>query len=178
MMIPVDKCPKSVSLQTGWRFRGRKTGKTADRKVKQMGQFIQNRLAHEVTVIPNEFIDRYMAEANGEYVKVYLYILRHGGSADDVSEIAAPLSTGRGWESLHLQTGRCPPARLFPPGSLRLLLAGSPLPLDRMPLLPVRQSLAREPAARREAAPERAIFSAGCQGMRNFPSFCISPRST
>ena len=92
MMIPVDKCPKSVSLQTGWRFRGRKTGKTADRKVKQMGQFIQNRLAHEVTVIPNEFIDRYMAEANGEYVKVYLYILRHGGSADDVSEIADALN--------------------------------------------------------------------------------------
>lgn len=92
MMIPVDKCPKSVSLQTGWRFRRRKTGKTADRKVKQMGQFIQNRLAHEVTVIPNEFIDRYMAEANGEYVKVYLYILRHGGSADDVSEIADALN--------------------------------------------------------------------------------------
>ncbi|OUP81833.1 UNVERIFIED_ORG: DNA replication protein DnaD [Lacrimispora saccharolytica] len=76
----------------GWRFRRRKTGKTADRKVKQMGQFIQNRLAHEVTVIPNEFIDRYMAEANGEYVKVYLYILRHGGSADDVSEIADALN--------------------------------------------------------------------------------------
>ncbi|WP_083794746.1 DnaD domain protein [Clostridium sp. M62/1] len=57
-----------------------------------MGQFIQNRLAHEVTVIPNEFIDRYMAEANGEYVKVYLYILRHGGSADDVSEIADALN--------------------------------------------------------------------------------------
>lgn len=92
MMIPVDKCPKSVSLQMGWRFRRRKTGKTADRKVKQMGQFIQNRLAHEVTVIPNEFIDRYMAEANGEYVKVYLYILRHGGSADDVSEIADALN--------------------------------------------------------------------------------------
>lgn len=92
MMIPVDKCPKSVSLQMGWRFRRRKTGKTADRKVKQMGEFIQNRLAHEVTVIPNEFIDRYMAEANGEYVKVYLYILRHGGSADDVSEIADALN--------------------------------------------------------------------------------------
>lgn len=57
-----------------------------------MGQFIQNRLAHEVTVIHNEFIDRYMAEANGEYVKVYLYILRHGGSADDVSEIADALN--------------------------------------------------------------------------------------
>lgn len=25
------------------------------------------------TLVENEFIDKYMAEANGEYVKVYLY---------------------------------------------------------------------------------------------------------
>ena len=31
----------------------------------------------EVTVVTNEFIDQYMASANGEYVKVYLYLLRH-----------------------------------------------------------------------------------------------------
>lgn len=30
-----------------------------------------------VTVISNNFIDDYMAAANGEYVKVYLYLLRH-----------------------------------------------------------------------------------------------------
>lgn len=30
-----------------------------------------------VTLIPNEFIDHYMAEANGEFVKVYLCLLRH-----------------------------------------------------------------------------------------------------
>jgi len=29
------------------------------------------------TVLENEFIDRYMAKANGEYVKVYLLLLRH-----------------------------------------------------------------------------------------------------
>lgn len=29
------------------------------------------------TVLDNEFIDKYMAQANGEYVKVYLLILRH-----------------------------------------------------------------------------------------------------
>ena len=31
------------------------------------------------TVIPNEFIDNLMAGANGEYVKVYLYLMRHSG---------------------------------------------------------------------------------------------------
>ena len=30
-----------------------------------------------VTVVSNEFIDQYMAAANGEYVKVFLYLLRH-----------------------------------------------------------------------------------------------------
>lgn len=30
-----------------------------------------------VTVVANDFIDRYMAAANGEYVKVYLFVLRH-----------------------------------------------------------------------------------------------------
>lgn len=29
-----------------------------------------------VTLIENTFIDRYMPAANGEYVKVYLYLLR------------------------------------------------------------------------------------------------------
>ncbi len=32
-----------------------------------------------VTVVSNTFIDKYMAAANGEYVKVYLYVLRHRG---------------------------------------------------------------------------------------------------
>lgn len=30
-----------------------------------------------VTVVANDFIDRYMAAANGEYIKVYLFVLRH-----------------------------------------------------------------------------------------------------
>lgn len=57
-----------------------------------MGNFIRNRLAHGVTVVSNEFIDRYMARANGEYVKVYLYILRNGGEADSVAAIADALN--------------------------------------------------------------------------------------
>ena len=44
-----------------------------------------------ITVLENEFIDQYMARANGEYVKVYLLILRHMNSAAgmlSVSEMA------------------------------------------------------------------------------------------
>ncbi len=40
---------------------------------------ITDNLKTGVTVVSNTFIDKYMAAANGEYVKVYLYILRHNG---------------------------------------------------------------------------------------------------
>ncbi len=45
-----------------------------------------------VTVIANDFIDRYMAAANGEYVKVYLYILRHQHESPGVRAIADALN--------------------------------------------------------------------------------------
>ena len=44
------------------------------------------------TIVDNEFIDRYMAAANGEYVKVYLYLLRHGQEPLNVSNIADALN--------------------------------------------------------------------------------------
>lgn len=40
------------------------------------------------TLVPNEFIDTYMASANGEYIKEYLFLLRHEGEAVTVSMIA------------------------------------------------------------------------------------------
>ena len=43
------------------------------------------------TMVANEFIDCYMAEANGEYVKVYLYIQRHQGQIQNVAQIADAL---------------------------------------------------------------------------------------
>lgn len=46
----------------------------------------------EATVVANEFIDRYMADANGEYVKVYLYILRHQGEDMGLDGIADALN--------------------------------------------------------------------------------------
>lgn len=46
----------------------------------------------DATVVANEFIDRYMPSANGEYVKVYLYLLRHQERAVEVAEIADALN--------------------------------------------------------------------------------------
>lgn len=45
-----------------------------------------------VTVVSNDFIDRYMASANGEYVKVYLFVLRHQQEGLDLERIADSLN--------------------------------------------------------------------------------------
>lgn len=52
---------------------------------------LRSRLRAGVTVVSNEFIDRYMAEAGGEYVKVYLYLLRHEGEMVTVGAVAEAL---------------------------------------------------------------------------------------
>lgn len=38
---------------------------------------VKNGLFVRAVAVPHEFIDTYMVEANGEYVKVFLYLLRH-----------------------------------------------------------------------------------------------------
>ena len=38
---------------------------------------LKNRFSNTSVMIENDFIDKYMAKANGEYVKVYLLLLRH-----------------------------------------------------------------------------------------------------
>ena len=38
---------------------------------------LKNRYEGNSTVVENDFIDNYLAKANGEYVKVYLVLLRH-----------------------------------------------------------------------------------------------------
>jgi DnaD/phage-associated family protein len=48
------------------------------------------------TLVANEFIDRYMAKANGEYVKVYLYLLRHAAEDISCTEIADALDLTEG----------------------------------------------------------------------------------
>lgn len=46
----------------------------------------------QVTILTNEFIDKYMAAANGEYVKVYLYLLRHQNDLIELGSIAEALN--------------------------------------------------------------------------------------
>ena len=66
-----------------------------------------------VTIISNIFIDYYMPQANGEFVKIYLYLLRclNGGQTDlDLTAVADVFSctesdilrTLRYWESRQL----------------------------------------------------------------------------
>ena len=43
------------------------------------------------TIVANEFIDKYMSKANGEYIKIYLYILRHADKDVNVADIADDL---------------------------------------------------------------------------------------
>lgn len=38
---------------------------------------LKNRFQANATLLPNAFIDNYMIDANGEFVKVYLFLLRH-----------------------------------------------------------------------------------------------------
>ena len=57
-----------------------------------MGQFkVYNSFPEEFTFISNSFLDFYMPSANGEFVKIYLYLLRHAsgkGTALNLSSIA------------------------------------------------------------------------------------------
>lgn len=50
---------------------------------------LNNQFLGLATYIPNDFIDKHMTEANGEYVKIYLYLLRCMSQPDK------PLSVGK-----------------------------------------------------------------------------------
>ena len=58
-----------------------------------MSRIFKDRLSRGVTPVADTFIDTYMAAANGEYVKVYLYILRHQNKEDlSLEQIADALN--------------------------------------------------------------------------------------
>lgn len=67
---------------------------------------------HGITIVENNFIDQYMPKANGEFVKLYLYLLRCAGTGRELSlsSIADALEHTEGdirralayWEKLHL----------------------------------------------------------------------------
>ena len=48
------------------------------------------------TLVANEFLDKYMPKANGEYVKVYLYLLKNQVNGIDIGTIAENLSLTEG----------------------------------------------------------------------------------
>ncbi len=47
--------------------------------------FLHTNQAKNTTIIQNQFIDQYMASASGEYVKLYLYLLRCAQSEEEIS---------------------------------------------------------------------------------------------
>ena len=49
------------------------------------------RFRAEGTLVSNRFIDELMAGASGEYVKVYLYLLRHQDKAPGLAQVAEAL---------------------------------------------------------------------------------------
>ncbi|WP_243009135.1 DnaD domain protein [Clostridium sp. AM58-1XD] len=53
---------------------------------------IKNPFVIKATAVANEFIDKYMPSANGEYVKVYLYVLRHEQETIEIADIADALN--------------------------------------------------------------------------------------
>lgn len=50
---------------------------------------LKNKYQTNTTLVSNEFIDHYMSEANGEFVKVYLLLLRHLDAPDSTLTIAS-----------------------------------------------------------------------------------------
>lgn len=57
-----------------------------------MGLGYKNNINTAVTAVSNIFIDEYMGTASGEYVKVYLYLLRHAGKNVEIPDIAEALN--------------------------------------------------------------------------------------
>ncbi len=57
-----------------------------------MGLGYKNNIKAAVTAVSNTFIDEYMGTASGEYVKVYLYLLRHTGEDVEIPDIADALN--------------------------------------------------------------------------------------
>ena len=50
----------------------------------------------DATIVANEFIEKYMPEASGDYVKVYLYLLKNRAAGVEISAIADALHMTEG----------------------------------------------------------------------------------
>ncbi len=61
-----------------------------------MGTNIVDNLAVYATCISNDFLDKYLGTANGDYIKVYLLMLRHKGEQFTVMDAADALNLTEG----------------------------------------------------------------------------------
>ena len=67
-----------VDIRLGAKYLLTLTSYYYEREWKFMAMItLQNSRNAEVTVLTNNFIDNYMPGANGEFVKVYIYLLRY-----------------------------------------------------------------------------------------------------
>ena len=83
------------SFSSGYDILSANISRTEKGKMQQgvvkMSMNWKDRWSIGATMVADAFIDEYMAGANGEYVKVYLYILRHQGEELTVESIADAL---------------------------------------------------------------------------------------
>lgn len=73
-----------------------------------MGLGYKNNINAAVTAVSNTFIDEYMGTASGEYVKVYLYLLRHAGESVEIPDIADALNHTEADVAVPWHTGSAP----------------------------------------------------------------------
>ena len=83
------------SFSSGYDILSANISRTEKGKMQQgvvkMSMNWKDRWSIGATMVADAFIDEYMAGANGEYVKVYLYILRHQGEELTVESIRNPM---------------------------------------------------------------------------------------
>ncbi|MBQ6293449.1 MAG: DnaD domain protein [Lachnospiraceae bacterium] len=134
------------------------------------------------TLVPNVFIDKYMAEANGEFVKVYLCLLRTQGAAEiSVESLAERLDLSERTVNRALKyLEKCGLLKLFYDAEGHMngirMLSGTdifdePVPLSSASAVPGRASADAAEAAGNAAAPAAASAAAPAKPAR-------APRST
>lgn len=70
---------------------------------------LRNHSHNNITIVENDFIDHYMVSANGEYVKVYLLLLRYQNIPEqlpDIPQMADLLENTEGDILVHSNTGK------------------------------------------------------------------------
>ena len=111
------------------------------------------------TLVPNVFIDKYMAEANGEFVKVYLCLLRMQGAAEISAEsLAERLDLSERTVDRALKyLEKCALLKLFYDGEGRMngirMLSGADVHDEPVPTSAPAENAA---SAAEESAPEKA----------------------